>query len=356
MRHTERLAATMLVAALGVLAAGTATATAAPRAFFGVVSVNQPIPSEFNTLGRGRVGTFRSLLVWETVEPTPGVRDWASFDAIVENSALNGIRVLPTVFGSPAFAAAKPQYPPRSPVALAAWSSFISDAVHRYGAGGTFWQQFATAHPGVAALPITDWQIWNEVSSPTYWLPHPNGRQYAAFIKATAPAIRAADPAARVVLAGLFPHPTITGTVPIGKFLGAFYKVRGIKSFFDAAAVHPYARRPADPLKTVKDVRKLLTANRDGKTPIWVTEIGWATSGARTPYTTSLAGQARNLRVSFGQLSKAAKKLKIAGVIWYALRDTADLSTWTTRTGLFSQGGTPKPAWNSFVRFTGGSP
>jgi hypothetical protein len=158
------------------------------------------------------------------------------------------------------------------------------------------------------------------------------------------------------VLAGLFPHPTLVGTVPLRKFLGSFYKVKGIKRFFDAVAIHPYARRPVDPLKTVKATRKLLVSEHDGKTPIWVTELGWATSGRPSPYTTSLAGQAQNLQVSFRKLTNAAGRLKIAGVIWFALRDLPDLSIWINRTGLFDDAGNAKPAWASFVGFTGGTP
>ena len=353
MRRRRGLLSIAVAVGLSLLSA--APASAVSREFFGVISLEHPSATEFNTMGRGRVGTLRTLLFWPTVEPSPGQRVWTSYDALVENAAVNGIRVMPTIFGSPGFASNRTQAPPRGN-ARAAFAQFVGDAVARYGTGGTFWQQFAVKHPGIPALPMLNWQLWNEVNSPSFWSKKPSAKKYGKLLKLTAKTIRSRDPSANVVLAGLFTKPTLKRAIPIEEYLDALYKVGKIKKFFDAVAVHPYARKPKDAVKAVKLVRKILKANKDRRTPIWVTETGWATSGKKTRFTVSHARQAQYLERLFGALAAKAARLNVAGVIWYSLRDSNVGPDWIYRTGLFEASGSPKPAWQSFVKFTGGSP
>ena len=83
-------------------------------------------------MGRGRVGTLRTLLFWATVEPTPGARNWGLYDEIVANASAQGIRVLPVLFGSPAFAQSpETRYPTRTG-GRSAFTRFVTDAVNRY--------------------------------------------------------------------------------------------------------------------------------------------------------------------------------------------------------------------------------
>lgn len=347
-RRIRAICAAMLAVGVSLMAA--APASAVPKEFFGVISLEHPSASEFNTLGRGRVGTLRFLLYWPTVEPTPGQRVWAPYDALVENAARNGIRVMPTIFGSPGFAAGRTQAPP-SPAARGAFAQFVGDAVARYGNGGTFWQQ----NPGVPTLPITHWQLWNEVSSPSFWSKKPSPKKYGKLLKLTSRTIRGRDPAADVVLAGLFTRPMLKRAILIEDYLDGLYEVNKIKKFFDAVAVHPYATKPADAIRAVRKVRKVLKQNKDGRTPIWITEAGWASGGERSRFNVGPAGQAANLESLFSSLSAKSASLGIAGVIWYSLRDHV-APDWIFNTGLFEANGSPKPAWSSFVRFTGGTP
>ena len=354
----------VLACALAGSCTGTAasSAEAVGRDFFGVVTIQAPTASDFQTMGRGRVGTLRTLFFWATVEPTPGARNWGLYDQLVANASAQGVKVLPVLFGSPSFAQSpETRYPIRK-AGRRAFARFASDAVNRYKAGGTFWQSsywlsFAAAHPGVQPVPITDWQLWNEVNSPSYSTPHPRVGQYAALLKATGSAVHGADRNAHLILAGMFTRPSQRRAIPLEGYLNSLYKVKGAKRAFDALAVHPYAHRPADALRTVRRVRRLTRRHHDASTPIWVTELGWASSGTLSRYTTSPEGQAANLQASFSSLQANAARLGIAGVLWYSLVDgSATNAYWLNRTGLFEPNGTPKPSWFSFVSFTGGQP
>ena len=209
-------------------------------------------------------------------------------------------------------------------------------------------------HPLVPKLPITDWQMWNEVNSPTFWYAKPKVHQYKRLLVAGAAGVRAGDPSADIVLAGLFPTPRIRNGVRMSKYLTRLYKA-GAKPHFDAVAVHPYALTPAKALASVDLARRIMRRFKDGKSGTWITEVGWATSGIKTPLTVSKRKQAKYLRQTFRKAASSRKRRKLQGVFWYSFRDR-EPKFWIYRTGLLEQSGKSKPSWKAFVRFTGGSP
>jgi hypothetical protein len=94
---------------------------------------------------------------------------------------------------------------------------------------------------------------------------------------------------------------------------------------------------------------------KDKRAALWITEIGWATGGQRTPLTVSPRRQAAYLRQTYKLMAANRGRLKIAGVIWYSWRDLPG-GIWFNHTGLFTQAFNPKPSWKAFVGLTGGSP
>jgi len=52
-------------------------------------------------------------------------------------------------------------------------------------------------------------------------------------------------------------------------------------------------------LDKLNQVRALMDRRADRKTPIWVTEIGWATGGPRSPFSTTRRGQAERIDRTF---------------------------------------------------------
>jgi hypothetical protein len=341
------VAATTLLVCLGLTPH--ASAASAPRGFYGVIPATDPDSTEIARMGAGKVGTLRINLVWGAVQPTAGATlDWGHYDAIVGEAAKAGIRVLPTVYSSPSWAASKSNYPP-SKAHVGDFRAFVHAAAERYGANGTFWSQ----NPGIPKLPIIDWQLWNEVNSPSFWYRKPSAKQYVGLLRVFHAAVKSADPGAKIVLAGLFRTPNVRNGIPLDRYLPAVYR-RKAKPLFDAVALHPYATTPRDTLNAVKDLRQLMAQFKDKGTPLWITEMGWATGGSPTPLTVSPQRQAAYLRQAFGLLAANRGRFKIAGVIWYSWRDLPG-SVWFNHTGLFTQDFDPKPAWDAFVGLTGGS-
>jgi hypothetical protein len=323
---------------------------AAPPSFYGLIPAVDPDSTEIARMGAGRVGTLRINFVWGAVQLTAGAPfDWSHYDAIIGAAARSGIRVLPTVYSSPSWAAARMNFPP-SRAHVEDFRAFVQAAAARYGSNGSFWAQ----NPLIPKLPVTWWQLWNEVNSPSFWFRKPNAKQYVGLLRVFNGGIKAGDPSAKIVLAGLFRTPQIKNGIPLDRYLPAVYRAKG-KRFFDAVAIHPYATTPKDALTAVKDARKIMIKFRDRRAALWVTEIGWATGGNPTPLTVSPQRQAAYLRQTYKMLAANRGRLNLEGVIWYSWRDVPG-GIWFNHTGLFTQTLDPKPAWNAFVSLTGGSP
>jgi hypothetical protein len=334
--------------------AGQAEAARAPGPFYGVMAAQDPTAAEIAQMGEGRVGTLRVNLVWGAVQPNASSPiDWSYYDAIIGAAAQQGIRVLPTVYSSPVWVAGRANFPPtgsfRGP-----FGAFVRAAAERYGRNGTYW----ASNPFIPKIPVIDWQLWNEMNSPTFWFRKPNPKQYVKLLKAFHSGIKSGDPSAKVVLGGLFRTPRIRNGIPLDRYLPGIYRAKG-KKYFDAVAVHPYSKTPGDALRAVRETRQIMDRFKDKKVKLWVTEVGWATGGVgtggvATALTVSRQRQASYLRKTFGLLAKNRKRMKIAGVVWYSWRDLPG-GVWFNHTGLFTEDLNPKPAWSAFVGLTGGS-
>ncbi len=342
-----------LAVAILCLAMASVARAGAPREFYGVFDSAERGPSsaEIARMGAGGVGTLRINLVWAAVHPTPNSPpDWLLYDRLIGDAAANGIRVLPTVYSTPTWAAATTSQPPTGSH-RSEFAAFVREAAERYGSNGTFWD----THPWFPKLPITYWQFWNEANSPSFWYPKPSAKQYVSLLRLFRSSIKSADPAAKIVLAGLFRTPVVRNGVSLDRFLTAIYRHKG-KGLFDAAAIHPYAKTPRVALEAVKDMRRIMAEFKDKRAQVWLTEVGWSTGGTPTALVVSPSRQASYLRKTYRLMAANRKRLHIAGVVWYSWRDAPGGVIWFDQTGLFTADLTPKPAWSAFVGLTGGTP
>jgi hypothetical protein len=340
--------ATTLMICLGL--ASQAQAQAAPRAFYGVMAAQDPTAAEIARMGTGRVGTLRINFVWSAVQPQESsALNWSYYDAIIGDAAKQGIRVLPTVYSTPLWAADRDNHPP-SRAHLGEFQTFVREAAARYGSNGSFW----ATNPSIPKLPVLDWQLWNEMNSPSFWFRKPSPKGYVKFLKVFHGGIKSGDPSAKIVLGGLFRTPRLTNGIRLDRYLPGIYRAKG-KRFFDAVAMHPYATTPQDALGAVRDTRRIMAQFKDKKAKLWITEVGWATGGNATALTVSPQRQATYLSKTFQLLGKNRKRMRLGGVIWYSWQDLPG-GIWFNHTGLFTQSLDPKPAWNAFVGLTGGSP
>jgi hypothetical protein len=355
LRITSAVALLALLCALAVAGCGGGGddgggSKAANDPFYGVVSADLPDESTLARLGRGGVGTLRVNMAWGNVQPHPSSGfDWDLYDRVIGNAARNGVRVLATVFSSPTWAEPTPETPPVSGGALAAFQYFAAAAAARYGSKGTFWRD----HPDIPKVPIRDWQLWNEPNSPLFWKPAPNVDDYITLLRAFSGTVKAVDPTARILLAGLFPTPRLRGGVSLDSFLSEIYR-KGGADLFDAVAVHPYAATPQIALDRVAAARRLMDRFGDDDAPIWITEVGWASTGRPPGLVVGEQGQADYLTRVYELAEEKRESLKIAGVVWFSLHDTPG-PIWVGHCGLFTVDGAPKPAWDAFADVAGGS-
>jgi hypothetical protein len=268
------------------------------------------LAGEFSLMSRSGVGTARATFDWNAAQPFAGWEPWLGLtDEIVLAAARRGITVLPTVVGAPAWASDDARdgtyvLTPRDP---APYVEYVRVLIARYGPAGTLWRE----HPEVPPRPVRAWQIWNEPNLTRYWRRDWKAG-YLALLRASHAAITAADPGAKVVLAGL---PNYSWAA-----LMALYRA-GAAPYFDIAAVHPYTRTRDGLIALVETNRRVMRANGDAATPLWVTELSWpaATGRARDlGFNVTAAEQPRLLRSAVRDLARLRTRLGIGKVLWYS--------------------------------------
>ena len=359
--------ALLLVVALLATAAPAAAAPPTPG-YFGIApsAPENLSDEEYARMGRAEIGTLRVPFFWPHIQPPtqagePGGEPsykWGYTDRIVTQATINGMKVLPFVYGTPDWAASSVRVPPvRSERARRAWDALFRALVGRYGPNGTFWTTPGLAPEGHDPIPITDWQVWNEPNSPTFLKQgHDTAGAYARMLDTAERAVHETDPNAWIVSAGLFASPA--GGEEFENFLHRLFKNHGVEDDIDALGLHPYAPK-IDKLVERFDFAHNVMANHGVSKPIWVTELGWPTGGTREGnFRKSPRGQAAILRRAFDLLLARREEWGINGIIWYTWRDNrlnpkCDLCSYS---GLFKRRGGAKPAWDAFVSYTGGQP
>lgn len=367
MKHVKTIA---LLLALAAALLAPAAAQALPRGFFGIAPQTPLSDTDAAYMKAGGIDTVRWPINWGTVQPTRnGPFDWSSVDPAVAAAARRGLTMLPFIYGVPRWIAGKETtMPVLSGRARKAWRAFVTAAVDRYGAGGTFWAEHA---PGQAAvnyvpavprpMPVRTWQVWNEANFFYFAFPVSPSR-YAQLLRLTHGAIKAADPRAKVMLSGLFGDPDESGRrgMDATEFLDSLYRVRGIERYFDAVALHPYAFHVDDLEALTEEMREVVVDNGDRRTDLYITEMGWGSQNNSkvVAFEQGIRGQARELRGAYRFLIAKRHKLNVKGTYWYSWKDNPEYTacSFCDSVGLFRAGAAfrPKPAWRAFVAVTGG--
>ena len=106
--------------------------------------------------------------------------------------------------------------------------------------------------------------------------------------------------------------------------------------------------------------RKTMSKHRDRKTALWITEIGWgsANPAGHSSLNRGLKGQKRMLDKSFRLFLRKRHKWRIQRVLWYTWRDPLTdqgICSFCGSAGLLRHDRSQKPAYDAFVKFTGGS-
>jgi len=231
-------------------------------------------------------GWARQWISWESVEPTQGSYSWDTLDKVVDTAQRKNVKLMLILLRSPAWVGTNGGMPKDKQL----FARFAGTVAARY-------------KDKVAA-----YEVWNEENLAGETGGTVNPAEYAELLKATFPAIKAADPKALVVFGGLTPtgenNPSLA--VDDAIYLKQIYAYNGgeIKQYFDILGIHatgtlnpPETLFPDKPgpgpgffdnhsfyFRRAEDLRKVMEDAGDGQKQAWITEFGWSTKNAAKGY------------------------------------------------------------------------
>src|SRR5215217_5584456 len=378
----RRLLPVLMLVALLVLAPSASAAV--PKGWLGVSfgpeyiakRAKPSLGAELGRMGRAGVETARFAVYWFQVQPyatmaevPPEQRaayrdvggvptDFRFLDQLVAGAAGRRLPLMPVLLGAPAWASESTDRQIRVPRDPAAYARFADTMVRRYGPTGTFW----TEHPDVRYFPVRSWQVWNEVSNSHYWdKSWPTA--YPRLLRAGYDAIKAADPPARVVQAGLNSGEAGTSW----RAQDVLYEQldgQGLGRPFDEVATHVYTRRVPDAVRVVEETRAVMARHGDAARPIRVSELAWTAakgrlrdaSGHKREFfaATTDKGMAKRLVAGVLRLARNRARLNISGVEWFqwasSYKGTDDAFRYSGLRHARGKRLTDKPAMKAFRR------
>jgi hypothetical protein len=344
----------LLLTFFALLALPPAAGTAVPPGFFGISPQSPASREDYDLMERAGIGTVRLPMVWSEVQEEPPFAaepDWSRFDHSVRLAAEREMEIFPFLWGSPDWAS---PHPSAEPVGSAwqrwGWSTFLRDAVDRYGPRGSFWEE----NPRLPFLPIRRWEIWNEQNIVTF-SSSTNPVRYATLLRASGRILHESDPGARVLLGGLFGRPLqVPPNTASGDWLSRLYKAGNVKQFFDGVALHPYVADAGAMRAQIRNLRRVMRLHHDAHTPLYMTEIGWGSDSYESRWERGLQGQARELNEAMSMLVVNRREWRIGGVWWFSWADLNDSCQFCDSAGLLTIDREAKPAWYLFNGWTGG--
>lgn len=235
----------------------------------------------------------KQTIYWRDFEPVKGQIDFATLDNIVNALSGANLKVLFTVTAAPSWAR---EFGLEDGPATnnADYSLFVGALAQRY------------------ADKVQAYEIWEEPNRRAEWSctetadkPSFCTLSYISLLTEAYRAIKAADPNALVISAGLAPTGFNDGVNAIDDrtFLRQLY-ANGLTDVSDAVGAHPFGwANPPDSVccaapvgvethyenpsfyfrATLSDYRQIMMDSQDSATPVWITEFGWGTSEDTQP-------------------------------------------------------------------------
>ncbi|MFQ6057683.1 MAG: cellulase family glycosylhydrolase [Anaerolineae bacterium] len=215
----------------------------------------------------------QGFVAWADVEPQEGAGyNWADVDNIIATARSYGIKVLLRVDRPPAWARRQ---------GTTETGPVRADKLDRFAA-------FLTALARRGRGTIAAYEIWNEPNLASEWGGRrPDPAYYVTMLRYAYPAIKAGDPEAVVVSAGMASTGQRDDSVAMGDllYIQRMYEA-GARDFFDVLGSQPhgFGRPPEiDPttvengfcFRRAEQQRAIMERYGDGDKQMWVTEFGW---------------------------------------------------------------------------------
>ncbi len=336
----------------------------APKGMLGIVPQALPTRTDTRRMKRGGIENMRYPVAWNNIQSVNANNfNWAVMDDSVKVAAREGMRLMPFLYGTPAWLAKRPTtMPVESKNQLQKWRRFVKAAVERYGSNGEFWEEPAQVNSKLPKKAIREWQIWNEANF--YYFTTPvSPAKYGRLLDASARVIHKTDPKAEVVASGLFAKPkgSKRQAMDADRYIKRLAKY-SLNRSIDSIAIHPYSANTSTLKKTMKEFRRAAIRAGYRKKSIQITEIGWASGRATNAFLKgSKRAQAQQLKSAFNYLVGQRRSLRLKNIYWFSWRDSnprAENCSFCYTIGLFAYRKNnklvPKPAWRQFVRFSRG--
>ena len=339
-------------------------AQAAPRSFFGIVPQAVLYEEDARYMRAARIGSIRLPIGWESIQPTKrGPYNWEGTDREVATAVNQGLR---SCRSSPACRAGSSHKTTTLPIdsarARSGWTAFVKAGgqplragrgilgrTHPAGGQGRHRRPPAETDPRLADLergqllllrlpgladplrpPAEDQLPGGQVGRPE--------RSGAALrpLRRTGPGRQARH--------GRQPSSSKSST-----------KCPGIKHYFDAVALHPYAFHVEDLEAMVEQMREVVLENHDPGAGLYITEMGWGSQNDPNvvAFEQGIQGQARELRGAYRYMLDNRHRLNLKAAYWFTWKDSRYYCNFCDSVGLLprsqplpgrSRPGTPSSA------------
>ncbi|MBE2266805.1 MAG: hypothetical protein IAE80_01150 [Anaerolinea sp.] len=224
----------------------------------------------------------KQTFAWEDIELAPGEYDFSRAESLLTALEAKNLRVVARLSDSPDWT-----HPGLS-------GDFVDAPPDDFALFGQFCGALAARFRG----RIDAYQIWNEPNLSREWGNRtPDAAGYVALLRVCSAAIRAADPDAILISAGLAPTGTYDTTAhPDDVYLQAMYDA-GFQQYVDVVGMHApgFSAPETDPadgagghrfftFRRVEDLRRLMIANGDAARQAAILEVGWTTDQRNPDY------------------------------------------------------------------------
>lgn len=232
----------------------------------------------------------KQIFGWRDIFPDPDQPpDWTRADAVVDEVAYRELRLIARLGKPPDWALRTDSGPDEPPIDAEAFSAYCGALAARYRGR------------------IAGYQVWNEPNLDREWAGRtPSAAGYVRLLAPCYRAIKAADPAAVIISAGLAPTGTFSPqAIPDDVYLTQLYEA-GMMPYYDVLGLNapgyrsPPETPPDDPaldghrwqaFRHVEDMRAIMVAHGEGHKQIAILEMGWTVDARDSVPDPAAAGQ-----------------------------------------------------------------